>query len=422
MNAVTFTGESQTGAAIMKACAPTVKPVSFELGGKNAAIVFADCDFEEALAGMSDAVFLNTGQVCLCAERVYVERPIFDRFVDGSEKAEARSLRMGPPMDEATRLGPLISAQHREKVLSYYRLAREEGADRRDRRRCAPASATRATGILRAADDLYWAAGIGALCERRDLWPGLPRRSLRFRRRSGGAWPTIRSTVWRLRSGRANLKRGHRVAQQMNAGHHVGQLLVPARLADSVRRRGTFRHWARRRNALAELLFRAEQYLHPALIADTANMANGKQGCGGQAKPRGKYPHIKRAGDFLFVSGTSSRRADNTIAGAEVDAVRARRNWISGCRRGPCIENIRDILASAGADLKDVVEITTYLVNMNDFGGYNEVYGEFFDYDGPARTTVAVHQLPHPHLLIEIRAVAYKPTIIGECDAIDQDI
>lgn len=73
------------------------------------------------------------------------------------------------------------------------------------------------------------------------------------------------------------------------------------------------------------------------------------------------------------------------------------------------IENVRDILRSAGADLRDVVEVTSYLVNMKDFDGYNEVYGEYFDYDGPARTTVAVHQLPHPHLLIEIRAVAYKP-------------
>jgi 2-aminomuconate deaminase len=73
------------------------------------------------------------------------------------------------------------------------------------------------------------------------------------------------------------------------------------------------------------------------------------------------------------------------------------------------IENVRDILRTAGAQLSDVVEVTTYLVSMNDFGGYNEVYGQYFDHDGPARTTVAVHQLPHPHLLIEIRAVAYKP-------------
>jgi aminomuconate-semialdehyde/2-hydroxymuconate-6-semialdehyde dehydrogenase len=127
VKAVTFTGESRTGAAIMKAVAPSVKPVSFELGGKNAAIVFADCDFEEAVRGLADAVFLNTGQVCLCAERIYVERTIFERFVDAL-KLKAESLRAGWPMEQDTNLGPLISAQHRDKVMGYYRLAREEGA------------------------------------------------------------------------------------------------------------------------------------------------------------------------------------------------------------------------------------------------------------------------------------------------------
>ncbi len=128
----------------------------------------------------------------------------------------------------------------------------------------------------------------------------------------------------------------------------------------------------------------------------------------GKATPRGKYPHVKRAGDFLFVSGTSARRADDTIAGAEAGATGITLLDIRVQTRA-VIENIRDILQSAGAQLQDVVEISTYLVNMNDFAGYNEVYGEFFGYDGPARTTVAVHQLPHPHLLIEIKAMAYKP-------------
>lgn len=128
----------------------------------------------------------------------------------------------------------------------------------------------------------------------------------------------------------------------------------------------------------------------------------------GKARPRGKYPHLKRAGDFLIVSGTSSRRTDNSIAGAEVDEMGTTRLDIRVQTRA-VIENVRDVLRSAGADLRDIVEITSYLMNMNDFAGYNEVYGEYFDYDGPARTTVAVHQLPHPHLLIEIRALAYKP-------------
>lgn len=127
-----------------------------------------------------------------------------------------------------------------------------------------------------------------------------------------------------------------------------------------------------------------------------------------QGHPRGKYPHIKRAGDFLFVSGTSSRRSDNSLAGVEVDAMGTTKFDIRAQTRA-VLENIRDILGTAGASLSDVVEIGTFLVDMSDFGGYNEVYGEFFDYDGPARTTVAVHQLPHPHLRIEIKAVAYKP-------------
>ena len=127
VNAITFTGESETGATIMKTVASTLKPVSFELGGKNAAIVFADCDFEDAVNGVAESVLLNTGQVCLCAERVYVEYAIFDRFIDALKK-RAEALHVGSPLDQTTDLGPLISASHREKVLSYYKLAREEGA------------------------------------------------------------------------------------------------------------------------------------------------------------------------------------------------------------------------------------------------------------------------------------------------------
>ncbi|MGA7841010.1 MAG: RidA family protein, partial [Candidatus Acidiferrales bacterium] len=128
----------------------------------------------------------------------------------------------------------------------------------------------------------------------------------------------------------------------------------------------------------------------------------------GKAQPRGNFPHVKRAGDYLFVSGTSSRRADNTIAGAEADDLGSTQLDIRAQTRA-VIHNISDILSSVGAKLSDLVEISTYLVNMNDFAGYNEVYNEYFNENGPARTTVAVHQLPHPHLLIEIRAIAYKP-------------
>ncbi len=127
----------------------------------------------------------------------------------------------------------------------------------------------------------------------------------------------------------------------------------------------------------------------------------------GKAKPRGKFPHVKRVGDFIYVSGTSSRRPDNSFEGVEVDEFGTTNLCIRKQTRA-VIENIRDILQEVGADLSDVVDMSSFLVNMNDFGGYNEVYAEFFDYEGPTRTTVAVHQLPHPHLLIEIKVVAYK--------------
>lgn len=128
----------------------------------------------------------------------------------------------------------------------------------------------------------------------------------------------------------------------------------------------------------------------------------------GKAKPLGAYPHVKRVGDLIFISGTSSRRADNSIEGSSlVDGVK---RYDIRLQTRAVIENIRDYLAEEHATLADVVDITTFLVNMDDFGGYNEVYAEFFQGPtGPARTTVAVHQLPHPDLRIEIKAMAYKP-------------
>ena len=128
----------------------------------------------------------------------------------------------------------------------------------------------------------------------------------------------------------------------------------------------------------------------------------------GKAKPRGKYQHFRRAGDFIFVSGTSSRRPDDTFVGAEVDGSGQTVFDIKAQTRA-VIENIADTLQAAGSGLADVVEVSSFLVDMEDFAGYNEVYGEFFDHQGPARTTVAVHQLPHPLIRIEIKAVAYQP-------------
>ena len=125
--------------------------------------------------------------------------------------------------------------------------------------------------------------------------------------------------------------------------------------------------------------------------------------------PIGAYPHVKRVGDFIFVSGTSSRRADNTIEGVEIVDNMGTKRLDAKKQTQAVLRNIEKNLAKKGATLKDVVDVTSFLVNMNDFAGYNEAYGEFFDKEtGPTRTTVAVHQLPHPDLVVEIKVMAYK--------------
>ena len=216
VNAITFTGESRTGAAIMKSAAATVKPVSFELGGKNAAIVFADSNFEEAVSGLSQAVFLNTGQVCLCAERVYVERKIFDAFVKAL-KQKAEGLHAGWPNDPKTDLGPLISAQHREKVLSYYQLAREEGT-----------TVVTGGGVPKFADErdngfyvqptIYTGLPESARCVKEEIFGPACHIAPFDSEEEAVAMANdtrygLAASIWTN-----DLKRGHRVAQQMNAG------------------------------------------------------------------------------------------------------------------------------------------------------------------------------------------------------------
>jgi 2-aminomuconate deaminase len=127
----------------------------------------------------------------------------------------------------------------------------------------------------------------------------------------------------------------------------------------------------------------------------------------GKARPLGNYPHVKRVGDFIYVSGTSSRRPDNSHEGVEIHADGSVTLDIEKQTKA-VIENIGELLKSVGADLSNLIDMTTFLVDMKDFKGYNEVYGTFFNHEtGPTRTTVAVHQLPHPNLLVEIKAIAY---------------
>lgn len=216
VDGVTFTGESSTGSAIMRAVAPNVRPVSFELGGKNAALVFADAHLDKAIDGLARSVFLNTGQVCLCTERVYVERPIFDEVASGLAE-RARALRLGRPEDPATTTGPLISTGHRDKVLSYLKLAQDEGA-----------GVLVGGGIPAMGAELEAGAWIEPT-----LWTGLDNTSRTVREEVFGPVAALipfdtEEEAVRLANDTAyglaavtwtsDLERGHRVAQQMRVG------------------------------------------------------------------------------------------------------------------------------------------------------------------------------------------------------------
>jgi aminomuconate-semialdehyde/2-hydroxymuconate-6-semialdehyde dehydrogenase len=216
VDGVTFTGSSATGARIMATVAPQVKPVSFELGGKNAALVFADADLDAAVAGLTQSIFANTGQVCLCTERVYIQRPVFDEVVARLTEAAA-SLRLGAPADPATTTGPLISQAHRTKVLSYLELAEQEGA-----------KVIAGGGIPQMPDELAGGSWIEPT-----LWTGLTNESRVVREEIFGPVAALipfdteeeaialandtdyglAAAVWTT-----NLARGHRVAARMEVG------------------------------------------------------------------------------------------------------------------------------------------------------------------------------------------------------------
>lgn len=216
IDGVTFTGESRTGSEIMKAVAPRVRPVSFELGGKNAAVVFADCDIEKTLDGLTRSVFLNTGQVCLGTERIYAHRDVFDLVAAGLTE-RAKALRLGRPDAAGTNTGPLISTEHRKKVESYYGLAVREGAQ-----------VLVGGGVPDLGEDLAGGAWIEPT-----LWTGLDNSARVVREEIFGPAAALipfdteeeavalandtdyglAAAVWTT-----NLERGHRVAQQMRVG------------------------------------------------------------------------------------------------------------------------------------------------------------------------------------------------------------
>jgi aminomuconate-semialdehyde/2-hydroxymuconate-6-semialdehyde dehydrogenase len=271
VNAITFTGETRTGAAIMKAAADGTRAVSFELGGKNAGIVFADCDFDAAVEGIARAAFANCGQVCLGTERVYVERPVFEPFVEAL-KRKAQALKPGRPEDPHTGIGPLISREHREKVLSYYRTAVADGATVVTGGGVPPHGSRARGRRMGRAHGVDRAAGKLGGDPRGDLRPVLPCASLRYRGR--GRAPGKRHAI---RPRHDDLDAGSRPGasgfRSRRGRHRLGQLMVPARFAYALRWLEGVGDRTRRRRALARVLHRAAKHLHQALRTEIVKNA-----------------------------------------------------------------------------------------------------------------------------------------------------
>jgi aminomuconate-semialdehyde/2-hydroxymuconate-6-semialdehyde dehydrogenase len=126
IKALSFTGSTRTGAEIARTAAPLFKKISLEMGGKNPAVIFADCAYEAMLDTLVRATFTNQGQICLCSARILVERSLYERFKQDFV-ARVSTLRVGPPSEADSRMGAVVSEAHLQKILSYLDLARSEG-------------------------------------------------------------------------------------------------------------------------------------------------------------------------------------------------------------------------------------------------------------------------------------------------------
>lgn len=126
IKAISFTGGTETGKRIAATAAPMFKKLSLELGGKNPTVVFADCDFEETVKQVVTASFANQGEICLCGSRIFIEKPLYEKFKVAFVE-RVRAMKVGDPQDDSNALGAIVSKQHKDKILSYIQLAKEEG-------------------------------------------------------------------------------------------------------------------------------------------------------------------------------------------------------------------------------------------------------------------------------------------------------
>ena len=448
--ALSFTGGTATGAAVAAAVAPRFAKLSLELGGQNALVVFADCDFDATVDGAVRASFLNSGQICLCASRVLVERTadgFYERFATAFAE-RTRALRVGHPLDETTDLGPLISAAQLERVSAHVGSALERGAGGVVALSGGPGDA-RAADAARAHGHGHWCAPTvldgcapgDAIAQEEVFGPVVTLHPFESAAEAvelaNGTRYGLAASVWT-----SDLRRAHSIAHALDAGtvwvnawlHRQLHMPFGGLKASGVAREG----------GEASLDFYSEASTVCVKLGDTrpppmpglrgggggggailgrgprrglhttaATAAAAPSGYVGSApRPMGAYAHARRVGDLLFLAGLGPRdAATDTVPGGPIEAADgSRADYDAAAQTRACISNVREVLRAHGLGLDAVVDVQCFLVDMKrDFAAFNAEYAAAFGaLDAPpTRTTMEVAELPPGgRIAVELKVIA----------------
>lgn len=414
--AVSFTGGTATGAMVAAAAAPQFKKLSLELGGKNACVVFDDCSFEETVAGVLRSTFLNSGQICLCSSRIFVQkRPgnesFHDRYV-AALSAAACNLRVGLPQNEDTDLGPVISAGHLAKIESAVATAISEGGTV-----LCGASRPKSTGSgcfylptliaglepnsRTATEEIF-----GPVATLHEFSHDAEVPKLVNDSRYG-----LSASIWTESLKRAEL------ADQLN----VGTVWVNTWLNRELHMPfgGMKESGVNREGGVHSLDFYSESTTictkrssrKPLPFPGAMGLKPPSRGmCTLVPKPLGSYAYWRKTADLIFVSGIGPRdpQSDEVPGGPVTGLDGEKRNYDCRAQARQCFANLRAILASAGSGLEDVVDIQVFLIDMKrDFAAVNAVWSEEMQGINATRTTIGVTDLPPGgRIAVEIKAVA----------------
>lgn len=438
---ISFTGGTKTAETITRDAAPFFKKMSLELGGKNANIIFDDAPMDACLETTIRSSFTNQGEVCLCGSRIFVQRGVYDQFLEGFV-ARAAKMKVGDPHAPDTQMGAINSKGHLEKIKSYIQLAREEGGtvvlggDSPELNNelsggyfLNPTIITGLSPSCRVMNEEIFGPVVAVTpFDTEEEVIGYANQT------SYG----LSATIWSN-----NVDRAHLVAQAMHAGiiwvntWMMRDLRTPfgGMKASGVGREGgahsidfytevqniCIKHGKKFQpqplggqmpkeshtqggdpSPVSEPATK-ESATEPSANADSAVHASKAPA------PVGAYPHARKEGDFLFLSGIGPRKpGTKDIPGVTFDDegnviaedIRAQTRSV--------VENVKAVLEAAGSSMDKMVDVQCFLTNMKrDFQGFNEVYAELMGPYGATRTTVEVGALPTP-IAVEFKIIA-KP-------------